>query len=305
MAVTLGDPQGIGPEIIEKSFFQYQPQCSVIIIGDTRYYGNNNIPVIDNIDEIKGKKEKGIYLYRVLPSENEKKIDPSYLYVREGIRLALENKVHALVTGPVSKEKWLQSGIPFKGHTGLLAHSAGVEDHCMFFWSEDMKVALYTIHIPLKDIFSQIKKEKIIHFVRFVNNRLKESFKKEFHFLVSGLNPHAGEGGIIGQEELETIIPAIDELKSEMNITGPFPPDTIFLQARDIPDSVVISWYHDQGLIAFKLLNINSGVNMTLGLPFIRTSPDHGTAFDIAGKGIADPSSMLQAIKLAEHLLSV
>jgi len=175
----------------------------------------------------------------------------------------------------------------------------------MFFWSEDLKVALYTIHIPLKDVFQHIALEKITYFIRFIDGELYRLFKKRFRFLVSGLNPHAGEDGFMGKEEKGVIIPAIQALKPAINIDGPYPPDTVFLKARDMENSVVISWYHDQGLIAFKLLNIHSGVNVTLGLPYIRTSPDHGTAFDIAGKGIANPSSMKQAIRLAERLVSV
>jgi 4-hydroxythreonine-4-phosphate dehydrogenase len=173
----------------------------------------------------------------------------------------------------------------------------------MFFWSESLKVALYTIHIPLKQIFQHIRGDEILRFIRFVDRELSRLFKKKFTFLVCGLNPHAGEDGFLGTEEKDIIIPAVRALKSEINIDGPYPPDTVFLKARDTKDSVVISWYHDQGLIAFKLLNFHSGVNMTLGLPYIRTAPDHGTAYDIAGKGIADPSSMEQAIRLAEYLL--
>ena len=243
--------------------------------------------------------EKGIYFYNIPVSRNS---DPSFEFVRCAVDLALEGKLQAVVTAPISKEKWLRAGIPFKGHTEFLAKSAGVPNYSMFFWSEDLKVALYTIHIPLKDIFQYIAADKIISFIRFVDGELSRLFKKKFSFLVSGLNPHAGEDGFLGVEEKEVIIPAIRALEPEMDIDGPYPPDTIFLKAREMKDSVVISWYHDQGLIAFKLLNLHCGVNLTLGLPYIRTSPDHGTAYDIAGKGIADPSSMKQAIRLAEYL---
>jgi 4-hydroxythreonine-4-phosphate dehydrogenase len=136
-----------------------------------------------------------------------------------------------------------------------------------------------------------------------VASELSRLFSRDFTFLVSGLNPHAGEEGHLGTEEIDEIIPAIRELKSEIIIYGPFPPDITFLKAKDIKDAVVISWYHDQALIPFKLLNIQSGVNLTLGLPYVRTSPDHGTAYDIAGKGIANPSSMKEAIRLAELLI--
>jgi 4-hydroxythreonine-4-phosphate dehydrogenase len=297
----MGDPQGIGPEIIHKSLREYRPQCAVIILGEPEYYADRSIQIISNIEEA---KDKGVYFYNVNLSASR---DSSYNYVRTGIEWALKKNIHALVTAPISKDKWYRAGIPYKGHTQLLAETASIENHCMFFWSENLKVALFTVHIPLKDIFQHIRQEKIIRFIRFVDSELTRLFKKKFTFLVNGLNPHAGENGIIGTEESDTIIPAINVLTSahEIDIRGPYPPDTIFLKARNSKDSVVISWYHDQGLIAFKLLNIHSGVNMTLGLPYIRTAPDHGTAVDIAGKGIANPSSMKQAIQLAEYLLQL
>jgi 4-hydroxythreonine-4-phosphate dehydrogenase len=303
----LGDPRGIGPEIIYKSLCEYRPQCVTVIIGGRDYYADKSVRIIANIEEVRNK-EQGVYFYHIetpaalLPGDVSR--DPSYEYVRTGIDWALKKKVHALVTAPVSKEKWQRAGISYTGHTRLLAETAGVKNHCMFFWSEDLKVALFTVHIPLKDVFRHIRQDKIIRFIRFVDAELVRLFKKKFTFLVSGLNPHAGEKGIMGSEEIDVIIPAIEKLKKDIAIDGPYPPDTVFLKARDTRDSVVISWYHDQGLIAFKLLNIHSGVNMTLGLPYIRTSPDHGTAFDIAGKGIANPSSMKQAIRLAEFLLT-
>jgi 4-hydroxythreonine-4-phosphate dehydrogenase len=291
---------GIGPEIIRGSLLEYNPGCATIIIGEQEFYPDRSIPVISHLEDV---TDSCVYFYRAPELKNGNTDDPSYNYVRTGIDLALDRKVNALVTGPISKEKWRNAGITFKGHTELLAQTAGVKNHCMFFWSENLKNALFTVHIPLKEVFRHIHKEKIVDFTRFIDSELSKLFKKKFLFLVSGLNPHAGENGIMGDEEIESIIPAIESLKSEILIDGPFPPDTIFLKARDTKDSVVISWYHDQGLIAFKLSNFHSGVNMTLGLPYIRTSPDHGTAFDIAGKGIADPSSMMQAIKLADFLV--
>ncbi len=180
----------------------------------------------------------------------------------------------------------------------------------MFFWSENLKVSLFTIHIPLKKVFGAIKKREIKRFIRSLDRELQKWFNQKFTFLISGLNPHAGEEGFLGQEEIEEIIPALKSLEAEgerqsenrIHIEGPFPPDVVFLKAMGKKNTVVVSWYHDQGLIPFKLLNIHSGVNLTLGLPYIRTSPVHGTAYDIAGKNIANPSSMTAAIKLAEEL---
>jgi 4-hydroxythreonine-4-phosphate dehydrogenase len=271
----------------------------MIIIGSREYYQDKTIPLINDVAEI-GDRHKGIYFHHIDAAGPG---DASFAYVKTGIQLALEKKIAALVTAPISKEKWLKAGIPYRGHTELLAHTAGVKEHAMFFWSRNLKVALFSIHIPLKTIFDRLEKNEIIHFIRFAAAELSRLFSKDFTFLISGLNPHAGEGGFLGNEEIAEIIPAIAVLKSEIKIYGPFPPDVIFLKAKEMKDAVVISWYHDQGLIAFKLLNIHRGVNLTLGLPYIRTSPDHGTAYDIAGKGIANPSSMKEAIRLAELLI--
>lgn len=282
-----------------KSTREYNPGYPVIIIGSREHYPDQTVRVVRNVDDVR-QGGKDLYFYHV---DTPVKGDASFEYVRTGIRWALEKRVHALVTAPISKEKWLSAGITDKGHTGLLARTAGVKEHAMFFWSADLKVALFTVHVPLNQIFRRIKKDEIVRFIRFTASELSRLFAKEFTFLVCGLNPHAGESGFLGNEEIDEIVPAIEMLKPEMNINGPIPPDTIFLTAKETKDAVVIAWYHDQGLIPFKLLNIDSGVNLTLGLPYIRTSPDHGTAYDIAGKGIANPSSMLEALRLAEFLV--
>ncbi len=230
--------------------------------------------------------------------------DPSFEYVRAAVDFALNKQVTSIVTGPISKERWQKAGLKYKGHTEYLAERAGVKDHSMFFWSENLKVSLFTIHVPLKEIFMTITRRNVENFLKNLDHNLKYLFKKKFTFLISGLNPHAGELGLMGNEEEEIIKPALKTLQTnnDLSLAGPFPPDTIFLKALQTPDCVVVCWYHDQGLIPFKLLNLHRGVNITLGLPFIRTSPDHGTAFDIAGKNQADPSSMRLAIQLAQEL---
>lgn len=305
IAITLGDPEGIGAEIVCKSLQEYKASYPLVIIGNKDIYEDKTVQVINDLEEI-SDKDKGVYFYHIdedcqMTGETGK--DASFSYVKTGIDWALEKKIHALVTAPISKEKWSKAGIPYRGHTELLAKTVGVPNHAMFFWSDNLKVAIFSVHIPLKEIFHHIKKNRIIDFIRLVASELSRLFSRDFTFLVSGLNPHAGEEGLLGTEEIEEINPAIRELKSEITIYGPFPPDITFLKAKDIEDAVVISWYHDQALIPFKLLNIQRGVNITLGLPFIRTSPDHGTAHDIAGKGIANPSSMREAIRMAELLI--
>ncbi|MCK5220776.1 MAG: 4-hydroxythreonine-4-phosphate dehydrogenase PdxA [Candidatus Aminicenantes bacterium] len=298
LLITLGDPDGIGSEIIKKSLESIRLQIPVVLLGNRKYYNDDSIEVLEEIRH--PVKEKVSFL-----EVNTEGNDPSFMYVKEAVSLALNDPNYAIITAPISKEKWISSGNQFMGHTDYLVKSCDVNKWAMFFWSDSIKVALYTTHIPLRDIFSEIKKEKIMNFCRFINSELFRFTGKKFDLLMSGLNPHSGESGTIGKEEEEEIEPAVKELQKEMNIEGPFPPDTIFIEAEKRKDPVVISLYHDQGLIPFKLRNINSGVNVTLGLPFIRTSPDHGTAYDIAGKGIADPGSMIEAIKLADQLLKV
>jgi 4-hydroxythreonine-4-phosphate dehydrogenase len=274
----------------------------VVLLGQAGSLKDKSIPVISDINSV---RDHNIYFLIVPPQKNTRKSEPSYELVHTAIDWALRKKVQAIVTAPISKEKWLRAGIPYRGHTELLVKTSGIKNHVMFFWSENLKVALFTHHIPFNEISRYIQFPQILQFIRFVDHELSRLFRKKFSFLISGLNPHAGEDGFLGTEEKEVIIPAIQVLKKEMLIDGPFPPDTVFWKARDCSDCVVISWYHDQGLIPFKLLNLHTGVNLTLGLPYIRTSPDHGTAYDIAGQGIANPSSMTQAIRLAEYLVTL
>lgn len=300
LAITLGDEEGIGPEIVHKSLEQLPVRCAVIVTGNINAYPGNHGQVLSSIDDIDYECPAAVYFYDIPPQAVKK--EASFDYVETAVQWALDGKVAAVVTAPISKEKWVRAGVPYKGHTQYLADSARVKQHSMFFWSADLKTALYTVHIPLKDVFSRIRPQPVEAFIRFVESELFRLFGQRFTILVNGLNPHAGESGFLGSEEKQVITPVVEKLKKEMNIEGPYPPDVIFLKARETQNSVVISWYHDQGLIAFKLLNIHSGVNLTLGLPYIRTSPDHGTAYDIAGKGMANPSSMKEAIQLAVEL---
>jgi len=297
IAITLGDLNGIGPEIVKKSLSIINLRYPILVIGEKKTFSFKPVKQIKSINEI---NKTGVFFMDIKPKPN---IHNSFEFVRIAVELALKKKINAIVTAPISKDSWTKSGIKYKGHTGYLAESANIQEYAMAFWSKNMRVVLYTTHIPIKEVSPHLQKHSIIQFIDFINSDLRKKFGREFKILVSGFNPHAGENGLMGNEEIKEIIPAINNLKSKMNIEGPYPPDTVFLKAKEHNNSVVISWYHDQGLIPFKLLNINSGVNLTLGLPYIRTSPDHGTAFDIAGKNIADPSSMLEAIALAQKLI--
>ena len=298
IAVTLGDPQGIGPEIIQKSLAAYSPACALLIIGSRRFFPVTTIPDVKNIAAMAAGEVAFLDVAADRIGE-----DPSFNYVKTAVELALSGQVQAVVTAPINKNVWLQQGLPYRGHTDFFKSITGNNPLAMFFWSEPLKVALFTHHIPLRDVFARLAPGKITAFVRLVASELQRLFGHEFIFLFSGLNPHAGENGYLGFEEKETIIPAMEELQKQLPVAGIFPPDVVFAKARAMKDAVVIAWTHDQGLIPFKLLHEGSGVQLTLGLPFIRTSPVHGTAYDIAGRGIADPASMLAALRLAASLL--
>ena len=215
----------------------------------------------------------------------------------------MRGEVQAVVTAPVSKDKWLASGLPFAAIPTISPRSPPAAPPAMFFWSPGLKVALFTHHMPLRDVFARLERGRITAFVRLVDAELRRLFAREFTYLFSGLNPHAGENGHLGSEEIDVIVPAMSDLRGQMPVSGIYPPDVVFAKARAMKNAVVIALTHDQGLIPFKLLQAGDGVQLTLGLPFVRTSPVHGTAYDIAGQGIADPASMLAAIRLAESLL--
>lgn len=299
LAVTPGDPEGIGPEIIAKSLGRYTPGLPMVIVGQRRLFPSGiEATTIESLDEVGGR---GAFL---LETPVEPGQDPSFAWVRRAVDLALDGRVKGIVTGPIGKHQWWRAGIPFAGHTGYLAERAKASRYAMFFWAEDLKVALFTTHQPLREIFASIRRDRIVDFIAFIDSELKRLFGHEFRFFVCGLNPHAGEDGLLGDEEKNDIAPALEELKGKVDIAGLFSADVIFPKARKTENSVVVAWYHDQGLIPFKQLHFRDGVNLTLGLPFVRTSPDHGPARDIAGQGIADSTSMLSAIQLAENLVS-
>jgi len=294
IAVTLGDPLGIGPEVVAKSLDACSGEVSLLVVGDRRHFPAPGLRILRDAGEI-GRGERALL-------EVEGDGDPSFLWVRTAAELARAGRAQALVTGPVSKERWLAAGAPYRGHTDFFAAGAA-EPPIMFFWSPGLKVALFTHHLPLREMFPCLERGAIVAFVRRLDRELRRLFGREFTYLFSGLNPHAGESGRLGSEELETILPAVGDLRNEVQVAGLFPPDVVFAKARSLKGAVVVAWSHDQGLIPFKLLHAGDGVQLTLGLPFVRTSPVHGTAFDIAGKGIAEPGSMRASLRLAESLL--
>jgi 4-hydroxythreonine-4-phosphate dehydrogenase len=216
---------------------------------------------------------------------------------------AQQGQVDAIATAPINKLAFARAGLPWKGHTDLLAHLTGVPHAVMMFWSKPLKVVLATVHIALADVPRLLTRELLDQIIEVTARELPRFGIDHPRLALAGLNPHAGEAGVLGSEEERVLSPAVRAAREKgIDIAGPFPGDTIFVRASRGEFDAVIACYHDQGLIPVKLLAFGHAVNVTLGLPIIRTSVDHGTAFDIAGKGIADPGSMVEAVALAARL---
>jgi 4-hydroxythreonine-4-phosphate dehydrogenase len=308
----MGDPAGIGGEVILKSLTHICKKSIPVLIGD--------ISIINHLTKslfgdkkliLKGFKEGNIggaefidlgLLNTIRFGTSDSRYgEASYKYIIEALKLVCSGEVSAIVTCPINKKSIHMAGIQFIGHTELLAYYGGVTDYVMMMANRSMRVSLVTIHIPLKNVESLLSIERIFKCISITNNSLKTYFGiKEPHIKVCGLNPHAGEQGLIGNEE--TIIKeAIDLARSlNMHAEGPFPADTLF---HKVDCDAFIAMYHDQGIIPVKTVDFRKTVNITLGLPFIRTSPGHGTGFDIAGKGVADPSGLIEAYRVAESMV--
>jgi 4-hydroxythreonine-4-phosphate dehydrogenase len=232
--------------------------------------------------------------------------EASLSYIREAVKAAIAGGIDAVVTAPISKESTHLAGSKFPGHTEMLKELTGADEAVMMFEGGSFRVVLVTIHTALKEVPKLITKESVLSVIKITHSTLVNQFKiKDPKIVVCGLNPHAGESGAFGDEEIVHITPAVAEARKQgIGVTGPLPADTLFFYANQGKWDAVVAMYHDQGLIPFKMVSFNVGVNMTLGLPIIRTSPDHGTAFNIAWQGVADPSSMTAAVKLAARLAS-
>jgi 4-hydroxythreonine-4-phosphate dehydrogenase len=310
IGITLGDPGGIGPEVTLKALSSLpdHPDARYILFGSQTVIDQERdflkIDLTIPGDFISLREVSDL----TSPSEKGKSTSvngaASFHYFEAAVRQAKKGNLQAIVTAPVSKRSWDLAGVPWAGHTEYL--SQDYPKAIMSFWSDALKIALFTHHISLAQAIGKINKKNLLAFIRQLDEYIKKIPGQQFEFLVSGLNPHAGEQGMLGKEENEHILPAIEKAQKQgISVSGPFPPDIVCRQALNKPDKIVIALYHDQGLIPFKLLAFDHGVNVTWGLPFIRTSPDHGTAFDIAGKGIADPQSMIEAILLAHRFLKI
>ena len=325
IGITLGDPAGIGMEITLKALRdkKIREAASFLLIGDygvatqtQRQLGFKaiNYNILGDIgrlhlsDELINFINLGNVTYPIPYGKVDARCGKAaYEYINMAcLLLRSRDSLDALVTAPISKESMNLAGYKFQGHTQILAQRFKARYVRMMFCAEKLKVALVTIHIPLKNVPSLITKKEVQDTIFAVHRTMNLYFNiKKPRIAVCGLNPHAGEDGLFGTEEIEHIIPAIKKSRAQkIKVEGPFPSDSLFWKAKQGEYDVIIAMYHDQACIPFKTMYFDKGVNTTLDLPFVRTSPDHGTAFDIAGKNQADPKAMKEAIKLAIEMAS-
>ena len=323
IGITMGDPTGIGPEIIVKALSMEEPfqACRPIVFGDrevlSRTIQTQNLSAA--LEIIEGIPEQG-YLPRkifLLPlgqleitslrfGQPDRTCGEAMVkYIQEAVKWVRSGKLDAMTTCPINKQAMNAAGYPFPGHTELLADLTQSSSVAMMFLGSRWKIVLVTTHLPLKDVSKWITTNRILSTLRLTDEGMKKYFGIPHpKMAVLGLNPHCGEEGLLGEEEKREILPAISEAKSlGMEVQGPFPADSFFNLSGPYTFDVVISMYHDQGLIPMKMFDFKEAVNFTLGLPFIRTSVDHGTAYDIAGKGLADPNNLIKAILAASNIL--
>jgi 4-hydroxythreonine-4-phosphate dehydrogenase len=283
IAITAGDPAGIGPEIAAKA----AADSRVLAVCEPVIYGPD---------------AAGRYAPGLLSAEAGR---AGYDAICEAVRDARSGTVGGIATAPINKLAFAAAGLPWKGHTDLLAHLTGSPRVAMMFWSDPLKVVLATVHVPLADVPRTLTRDLLHGIIDLTAAALPRFGVRSPRLALAGLNPHAGEGGLLGDEDERVLRPAVDDARGRgVDIRGPYPGDTVFGRASRGEFDAVIACYHDQGLIPVKLLAFGESVNVTLGLPIIRTSVDHGTAFDIAGRGVADPSSMIAATLLAARLAS-
>lgn len=308
IGVTTGDAAGIGPEISLKALVDLPHDIDVLFIGDARQL-RRSASVLGLASEL---ESRNIHDLDNLPEHFEIGIDHEVTgrAAAENIEAAVDlwraGEIDAICTAPISKRAIHLGGYDFPGHTEFLAKLTDTSEFRMSFFAGELRTVLLSTHVSLLDAIALVKKDNIVELIRFSNATLRRLLGRAVSLAVAGLNPHASEGGMFGREEADEIIPAVQECRSDgINVSGPYAPDTIFLRGYKGEFDAVIALYHDQATVAVKSLSFGSGVNVTLGLPLIRTSVDHGTAFDIAGKGIADASSMGSAIKLAADLVKL
>ena len=319
IGITMGDPAGIGPEVVLKAVAEEEIRraCIPVIIGDAQLlahtartldlqsgydivradepFPEHSEPVIYHLDNIAGFIEPGI--------ESAAAGKAAGGYIEAAVELCAAGSIDAVATAPINKRALFLGGYSFPGHTEFFAHLTGAEDYAMAFVAGNLRIVLLSTHVPLSEAIRLVERDRIVRRINLANRELQRWGIERPRIAVAALNPHGAEGGLFGVEEASEIMPAIDACRhDDINVQGPFSADTVFLRASRGEFDGVIACYHDQAMIPVKCLSFGEAVNVTLGLPFIRTSVDHGTAFDIAGKGLAEHSSMVAAIKLAAEL---
>jgi 4-hydroxythreonine-4-phosphate dehydrogenase len=335
IAITMGDPAGIGPEIIAKAFAS-EPALTAncFVAGDVDCIRRGAAAVAGAqpplaVARIASSAEAADVPPRCIPVlqvGDAPRQPPAWGEISEAAgrlaaeavlwaaRAALRGEVAAVVTAPLHKEALHAAGLPYPGHTELLQAEAAAHAGVplaqmpvrMMLANEELRTVLVSIHVALREALDAVTPQNVRETLRITDAALAAMLGKKPRIAVAGLNPHAGEGGLFGREEIEVIAPAIGEARAAgMDVHGPYAPDTIFMRARRGEFDAVVAMYHDQGLIPVKYLGVEQGVNVTLGLPLVRTSPDHGTAFDIAGTGQADAASLVAALRMAKRLAGI
>ena len=320
----MGDPVGIGPEIISKALAETSvyETCRPLVLGDAGVMTDTNLWLKTGLSiRPADAPEAGLYQSGSVDVVGLSDLDIQQLtyghptretgramvtYVTQGISWAMKGRIQGLVTCPINKAAMHMAGEAFDGHTELLAQQTNTSGYVMMMAGRKLRVALATIHLPLSQVSTKLTTEAILETIRITEQALRDAFGiRKPRLAVAGLNPHGGEDGLFGDEEVRVISPAVEKARDAgVDISGPHPPDTLFHQALEGRWDAVVCMYHDQGLIPFKMVHFSDGVNVTLGLPIVRTSVDHGTAYDIAGTGKADPKSLVAAIDMAaKHAL--
>src|SRR5258708_9045310 len=321
IGITMGDPAGIGPEVVLKAVAEEEVRavCRPVIIGDAQLLAHNartldlqcgyeivrrdehlpdeiSEPLIFHLDNIQGHVEPGI--------ESGAAGKAAAGYIEAAVELCAAGSIDAIATAPINKRALYLGGYTFPGHTEFLAYLTGSDDYAMGFVGANLRVVLVSTHVPLSEAIGLVRRERVEKRIRLADRELRRWGIERPRIAVAALNPHGAEGGLFGMEEASELAPAVEACRAAdgINVRGPFSPNTLFLPASPRAFDPPVARYHYQPMIPVKCLSFGEAVNVTLGLPFIRTSVDHGTAFDIAGKGIAEHSSMVAAIKLAAEL---
>ena len=322
IAVTMGDPAGIGPEIVAKTFADpdFGEDGRALVVGDPGILeraakllglplGMNSISEPEEAAHLPGTVD--VLAVGELPADlpfgelDARAGDAAFRYVERATELASAGRLAAIATAPLNKEAMHLAGHRYPGHTEILAELTGTEDYAMMLVTDELKVVHVSTHVPLREAIERVRLERELAVILLAHDALRKLGVESPRVAVAGLNPHAGENGLFGSEDLERIAPAVEEAREKgIEASGPWPPDTVLMRARRGEFDVVVVQYHDQGHIPVKLMGFDTGVNVTVGLPFFRTSVDHGTAFDIAGTGEADHASMRAALHLARRLAS-